>query len=89
MLEDQPHNLPVECGSSQLRPARATSCGAIPLDTINSNIPSITPPVLPLAFANALLTLYTVNDESQCKLHLLGKLFTSITGHHINFNFFL
>ena len=37
---------------------------------------TITPPVLPLCFANALLTLYAVNEPGvDCKLHLLGKWF--------------
>ena len=44
---------------------------------------SIAPPVLPLCFANALLTLYAVHEPGvDCKLPLLGKsrlsLFTSI-----------
>ena len=35
---------------------------------------SITPPVLPLCFANALLTLYAVHEPGvDCKLPLLGK----------------
>ena len=40
-------------------------------DTLNI---SITPPVLPLCFANALLTLYAVHEPGvDCKLPLLGK----------------
>ena len=35
---------------------------------------SITPPVLPLCFANALLTLYAVHETGvDCKLPLLGE----------------
>ena len=45
---------------------------------------TITPPVLPLCFANALLTLYAVNEPGvDCKLHLLGRAEFNFKVNHI------
>ena len=45
------------------------SSNAVTRETLNI---TITPPVLPLCFANALLTLYAVHEPVDCKLPLLG-----------------
>ena len=63
---------------SRLCPSNSASRQAGTVITSFSQKPfniTITPPVLPLCFANALLTLYAVNEPGvDCKLHLLGKI---------------
>ena len=70
---------------SRLCPSNSASRQAGTMVTSFSQRPfniTITPPVLPLCFANALLTLYAVNEPGvDCKLHLLGKIVQTLLLH--------
>ena len=84
-LSDEPNTKILQLNSITPRPSTSTGLkpssprAGVINDTISITMGretlsiSITPPVLPLCFANALLTLYAVHEPGvDCKLPLLG-----------------